>query len=408
MKTLLHAGAAVFLLVLDWLIGASRDRMDPVRAPMVHFVVKHPWITAAVLIGALGIGVTLIVVSGVVPIKASSGHWWITAKLLDFAKLRSVTTHSLGVEAPPLDDDWLVLRGAGHYSVGCYSCHGGPNGNLPPVMTAMTPPPPALTDERLARWTPEQLFSIVRHGIKFTGMPAWPVQGRDDEVWAVVAFLRRMPNLDEAAYERLGYGNSISAARDLPNAGVNPPIPVRDVCWRCHGVDGTGRGAGAFPSLAGQRSAYLEASLRAFRDRTRFSGTMGEVAAKLSDAAIREIAAYYERLPRRQAELARDPETITRGATIASRGIPERDIPACVECHGPTNPPRIPGYPALAGQHGRYLNLQLELLQGRRRGGSARVNLMHAVVDRLGPDDMKAVTLYYASLNAAPAAPTTQ
>mgnify|MGYP003298824914 CR=1 FL=1 len=31
-----------------------------------------------------------------------------------------------------------------------------------------------------------ELFSIVKHGLKFTGMPAWPTQSRDDEVRRVI------------------------------------------------------------------------------------------------------------------------------------------------------------------------------------------------------------------------------
>ena len=87
----------------------SRTRADrPARR-------QAPWLTAGALaIGAIVVA-ALVVVSGVVPIKASSGHWAITAAFLDFAKTRSVATHSLGIAAPPLDDEALVLRGAGHY-----------------------------------------------------------------------------------------------------------------------------------------------------------------------------------------------------------------------------------------------------------------------------------------------------
>lgn len=185
----------------------------------------------------------------------------------------------------------------------------------------------------------------------------------------------------------------------LPLDGEQPPPrAVRDICWRCHGIDGTGRGPGAFPSLAGQRSAYLYASLRAFANRTRFSGIMSGIAANLSDGTMREVAAYYERLSPRDVEFARDSSAIVRGATIATRGIPVRDIPACAECHGPSELPKNPAYPQLSGQHVRYLKSQLELLKGRRRGGTANVNLMHIFVDRLNPDVIRDVTLYYAAL----------
>jgi cytochrome c553 len=400
-KTFMHAVAAVIVLIIDWLTGTSRHGDDPQRGPLVRFVVKHPWLTAAGAASAALIAATLVVVSGVVPIKASSGHWAITARLLDFAKLRSVATHSLGVQAPSLDDEAFVLRGAGHYESGCYPCHGRPGTGVPPVMAAMTPPPPELTD-RLTRYTPEQIFSIVKHGIKFTGMPAWPVQQRDDEVWAMVAFLRRMPDLDADGYRRLAYGepaDEADAGPSLPaSAAASPPRAVQEICWRCHGIDGTGRGPGAFPSLAGQRADYLHASLRAFADRTRFSGTMSGIAAGLSDEAMRTVAAYYASLPPREPERAGDPAALERGAAIATRGVPAQDIPPCAECHGPTEQPRNPAYPRLATQDARYLVSQLELLKGRLRGGSPNVALMHVFVDRLRPEQIRDVALHFASL----------
>ena len=396
MTTLVRAIAALGLVFVAWLLGGSRSREEVVRAPIVRLAVKHPWLTAgAMAIGAM-IVAAVIVISGVVPIKASSGHWRITSVFLDFAKTRSVSTQAWGIDAPPLDDEALVLRGAGHYESGCLPCHGGPGRRLPPVMAAMTPPPPGLSD-RVARWAPEELFSIVKHGIKFTGMPAWPAEQRDDEMWAMVAFLRRMPQLDAAVYRRLAYGDAADASLNLPVSGSQPPpAAVRTVCWRCHGLDGTGRGPGAFPSLAGQRAEYLYASLRAFADQNRFSGIMSGIAANLNDEAMRTAATYYSGLPPRVGERSDEP-SIARGATIASRGVPDRDIPACVECHGPTDRPKNPAYPRLAGQHVRYLAQQLQLLQQRRRGGSANVTLMHVFVDRLRQDEIRDVTRYYGS-----------
>jgi cytochrome c553 len=401
MTRLVRAIAALGLVFVAWLLGGSKSREEVVQAPIVQLAVKHPWLAiGAMTMGALMVAAVM-VVSGVVPIKASSGHWWITAVFLDFAKTRSVSTHAWGIEAPPLDDEALVLRGAGHYESACLPCHGGPGRKLPPVMAAMTPPPPELTT-RLTRWTPEQLFSIVKHGIKFTGMPAWPVQQRDDEVWAMVAFLRRMPQLDAAAYRRLAYGDATGPSDASSNLSVTrsqlPPLAVRNVCWRCHGLDGTGRGTGAFPSLAGQRAEYLYASLRAFADRNRFSGIMSGIAANLDDDSMRTAAAYYAGLSPREAVRPDDPSALARGAAIATRGVPERDIPACVECHGPTDRPKNPAYPRLGGQHVGYLAQQLRLLQGRRRGGSPNLNLMHVFVDRLRPPEIRDVTLYYGHL----------
>ena len=148
----------------------------------------------------------LIVVSGIVPIRASDGHWPTTEWFLQFSKSRSVSTHSIGIDAPPLDDRDLVVRGAGMFHTSCRPCHGDPILPRPPVATAMTPTPPYLPD-RVDDWSREELFYITKHGILFTGMPAWPAIERDDEVWAVVAFLEAMPAMDPIGYRETVFGD---------------------------------------------------------------------------------------------------------------------------------------------------------------------------------------------------------
>src|SRR3546814_3075984 len=149
----------------------------------------------------------------------------------------------------------------------------------------MLPLPPDLPDTRGA-WDAAELFWIVKNGLKYTGMPAWVARDRDDEVWAVVAFLRRLPGLGAEEYLELSRlpdgdasGRSIEeSARLIASAG-----PVGDdliACARCHGLTGNGGGARAFPRLAGQNKRYLLQSLRNYADGSRPSGLMQPVAAE--------------------------------------------------------------------------------------------------------------------------------
>ena len=364
---------------------------------------KHWACKIVALLTVLAVGGFLMAVSGIIPLKASSGHWPITTWLLELAKHRSVATHTLGLNAPALDAPQLVLKGAGHYETGCSPCHGSPELRHPRMVQQMLPPPPYLPP-RLSAWEPAELFYIVKHGIKFTGMPAWPARQRDDEVWAMVAFLRALPTLDAAAYRRLVYGDAVPHETVVPLHGLlapgKVPTAVTASCARCHGVDGRGRGIGAFPKLAGQRALYLLASLEAFARGERHSGMMEPIAAGLSFEAMREVARYYASLPEpwpspppQDAMLA-----FERGQAIASRGIPRQRVPACVACHGPGATHRNPVYPALAGQYADYLVLQLELFQKAHRGGSSYAHLMRVIAARLTAEQMRDVALYYASL----------
>lgn len=344
-------------------------------------------------LGLIALVALLVILSGVISIKASSGHWRITAWLLDFTKRRSVATRSIGITAPPLDDPALVMRGAGHYETGCRRCHGSPGEPMPVIPSRMTPPPPDLS-VMVDRWKARELFYIVTHGIKFTGMPAWPAPGRDDEVWAVVAFLRRLPRLDEQGYARLVFGTTPppSSLRVAEIAGAR--------CARCHGVDGTGRETAAFPRLAGQKAEYLQRTLRAYALGARQSGMMAPVAADLDEDAIRTVSEYYAALP------AAERQTTARrgspGERIASQGIPEQDVPPCAECHGPTPRPRNAAYPTHAGQFSDYMELQLRLFAEDRRGGSEYAPIMRDIAVRLTATQRRDVAEYYATLPPSP------
>lgn len=351
---------------------------------------------------ALGAGAAgfLLAASGLIPIKASSGHWAVTEWLLQFAKRRSIDTHSLGTTVPHLDDVALVLKGAGHYEFGCRPCHGAPEEPVPRIARSMLPPPPPLVPT-VQRSDPEELFHVVKHGIKFTGMPQWPAQMRDDEVWAVVAFLRTLPGLDGPGYRRLVHGESEEAA---PIEGMAPSETARDVpgaversCARCHGADGLGRGSDAFPRLAGQRPGYLEAAMRAYARGDRHSGIMEPLSAGLSEETIGDLAAYYAAQPAGPAVAPADPELVERGRRIAHQGVPSRRIPACIECHEPHGHRARPEYPLLAGQPARYLELQLQLFHDGHRGGSPFAHIMEQVAQRLEPEDMPAAAAYFAA-----------
>ncbi len=67
------------------------------------------------------------------------------------------------------------------------------------------------------------------------------------------------------------------------------------LCAACHGADGISF-APMYPNLKGQKAAYLEKQLRAFKDGSRQDPTMAPMAAPLSDEDIVNISAYFESL----------------------------------------------------------------------------------------------------------------
>lgn len=350
-----------------------------------------------------GLLAVVVVVSGVVPVKASSGHLAITAWLLKFSMSRSVATYSINISVPDIDKKWMMVKGAGHFHSGCRPCHGAPDLPHPRIAWQMTPHPPELQNSA-KRWSPEELFYIIKHGVKFTGMPAWPSQLRDDEVWAMVSFLEVLPELTSDSYKELVHGPLKEQMEGVPIVGLSSddsklPDAIIDNCSRCHGLQGEGRGYGAFPRLAGQNAKYLYGSLKAYADGARYSGMMQPIAAALSKGEFVQLSSYYSSRMKTIESSQKSPELIKQGKKIAYEGLPSRKIPSCNDCHGPAEFERNPAYPLLAGQYSEYLYLQLKLFKDERRGGSEYSHLMRPGVHWLEEEEMRAVSEFYQSLS---------
>ncbi len=136
---------------------------------------------------------------------------------------------------------------------------------------------------------------------------------------------------------------------------------IRRECSTCHGARGISVSP-TFPHLAGQVAAYLEAQLKAFRDRSRADphaqAFMWGMAAQLTDSAISEIAAYFASQPPPKGTPA-GPDEVDAGKRIYEDGIGAQNIPPCKSCHGPKAEGNGP-FPRLAGQHREYIEKQLE------------------------------------------------
>ncbi|TWT99454.1 Cytochrome c4 precursor [Botrimarina colliarenosi] len=356
--------------------------------------------TLAIFFALMAVLGSMVVVSGVAPIRASSGHWAITKWFLAFSKNRSVATHSLGIKAPELDDLGRVRRGAGHYETACANCHGSPLRARSPVALAMTPTPPLLPP-LVERRKPRELYYVVQHGILFAGMPAWPTQKRPEEVWDVVAFLVRLPQIDRDEYLRLISPETRPAP--LPTADGVATAPLA-TCTRCHGADGGGGPGGAFPRLVGQPSEYLLDSLEAYAAGERHSGVMQTVAAVLTDEERRVLANHFGKMMAPGTDPTASPEdseAIARGRKIAEHGLPDANVPSCIDCHGPGEQPISENYPRLAGQPTWYLERQLRLFHAGHRGGGANAHLMDTVAANLQETSYRDVAMYYSSLGNA-------
>jgi cytochrome c553 len=307
--------------------------------------------------------------SGLFNVAASSGHWAITDWFLHWTMRNSVRTYSaFTVPDNPKDDAGLVSA-AGLYAQSCAACHGAPGQRPLPVMQAATPPAPDLA-RTAGEWNDAELFWIIRHGIKFTGMPAWAAEGREDEVRRMVAFVRALPGMSPDRYRML---------TEDPTAPADAALAR---CTGCHGVDGRGRGQRDVPVLGGQSPAYLFAQLRAYARGRRQSAVMENAVAPLTDAEMRRLAIHFAGLPGLGGGGVRQ--------TAALHGLPQRQLPACESCHDPAG--RKP-YPVLRGQRPAYIAARLRHWRGEKGVVDARQDqsVMPVIARRIPEDRIDAM-----------------
>jgi cytochrome c553 len=174
------------------------------------------------------------------------------------------------------------------------------------------------------------------------------------------------------------------------------PAIAYGTCSVCHGENGIAPNE-RFPNLAAQTTEYLDATLKAFRDRTRADSEgriyMWPIANSLSDQTISEIAAYYATLPPAPASTDENANEVAEGKEIYENGVAAANVPACGLCHGPTGE-GLSAFPRLSGQHPDYLVAQLQAYRSKERENA----IMNANVENMTDEQMRAVAAYLASL----------
>jgi cytochrome c553 len=168
-------------------------------------------------------------------------------------------------------------------------------------------------------------------------------------------------------------------------------------CVACHGADGNSVNP-EWPKLAGQNEKYLAKQLGYFQHGERENSTMSGMAADLSEQDIDDVAAYYASQTTTIGNA--DPELVEFGQKIYRSGNRESGVAPCMGCHGPNgagNP--AAGYPALRGQHAKYIENQLHgFAEGKRVNENAK-KMMQILAVRMTNREIRAVSSYIQGLH---------
>jgi len=177
-------------------------------------------------------------------------------------------------------------------------------------------------------------------------------------------------------------------------------------CTACHGKEGAASSDGFYPRIAGKPQDYLFNQLSNFRDGHRQYPLMSYLLSNLSDAYLHEIANYFsEQHPPYPAPqpVTATTATLARGRALVWQGDADKQVPACIACHGQNLAGVAPAIPGLIGLPRDYINAQFGAWKNGVRKARAP-DCMAQITARLSLADINAVSSWLAAQTVPDAA----
>jgi mono/diheme cytochrome c family protein len=158
------------------------------------------------------VAVSGFIFSGRYPIGADVEHDKWVYWLLEQTRERAVEHASKDIQVPDLSNPELLLTGGADYNYMCAECHLKPGQTESDLSIGLYPKPPNFSlpdrrrhhdDEADEITELRKHFWVIKHGIKASGMPAWGKTHSDERIWAMVAFIEKLPELSPEQYQIL-------------------------------------------------------------------------------------------------------------------------------------------------------------------------------------------------------------
>lgn len=178
-------------------LPGSPEKVQNWKVSMKKFI-------AGVIVGILLMIVVplLVAASGLINMGAAQGPGMLEKTMARWAFGRSLAVHAPRKENPLANDPKARATGLVHFGAMCAQCHGAPGVQPDELAAGLNPPAPVL-EEEVSDFSDGELFWIVKNGVRMTGMPAFGPTHTDDEIWAIAAFLRHLPELTAAEQKEL-------------------------------------------------------------------------------------------------------------------------------------------------------------------------------------------------------------
>ena len=158
------------------------------------------WLGFLATVILVPLGAVCLLKTGLAEIRADANAPAWQASLFHLAERASVRRRASGLHSPPPPTDADLAAGAKLYFAGCAGCHGKLDPR-PRKRPAFLPPP--LLGREGTRYSEPEVYWVIKHGLRRTGMSAYGSSYSERELWALAAFVRRMKDLPPSWVESI-------------------------------------------------------------------------------------------------------------------------------------------------------------------------------------------------------------
>ncbi|MFW6055044.1 MAG: c-type cytochrome, partial [Thermodesulfobacteriota bacterium] len=141
--------------------------------------------------------------SGHYNMAATKPHWNLTSSYIDLLRDRSIKAHSQDIQKPAAGGSELRNTFFSHYHGMCRLCHGAPGHRPQEFAMGLYPKPPEMTSGEIqSEFSEAEIYWIVEHGLKLTGMPAFGPSHDEKDLWGLAALAKAMPGMSPEQYNQ--------------------------------------------------------------------------------------------------------------------------------------------------------------------------------------------------------------
>ncbi len=129
----------------------------------------------------------------------------IEASMARTARSMAIPSSARALQNPIPVSSEVIAEGMAHYADHCATCHANDGSGTTEMGQGLFPKAPDMRLPATQDLSDGELFYVIEHGVRFTGMPGWGTGTASGETstWQLVHFMRHLPTLTSAELDAM-------------------------------------------------------------------------------------------------------------------------------------------------------------------------------------------------------------